>query len=123
MYEIISETMFSASHRLRNYHGPCENLHGHNWRVKASVHCETLDQSGLGIDFKVLRNALKEIVADLDHRDLNAVFDAQDINPSSENIACFIYKELKEKLAAAPCRVSRVEVYETPGNCAAYFEH
>lgn len=123
MYEISTETSFSASHRLRHYQGPCENLHGHNWLVRAFVRCDALDASGISIDFKSLRAALRDITAELDHRDLNQIFDAKKLPTSSEAIAQYIYTSLKARIADAGCRVHRVEVYETPGNCAAYFEH
>jgi 6-pyruvoyltetrahydropterin/6-carboxytetrahydropterin synthase len=123
MFEISSEISFSAAHRLRNYDGPCENIHGHNWLVRATVRCETLNPIGIGIDFKQLRAYLKEIAAELDHSDLNAVFSEDANNPSSENIARYIYIEMKNKLAGLNCRIHCVEVFETPGNGAAYFEH
>jgi 6-pyruvoyltetrahydropterin/6-carboxytetrahydropterin synthase len=122
MYEITSETSFSAAHRLKNYKGPCENLHGHNWLVRATVRCSELDICGIGIDFKILKKKLNEIVAEFDHRDLNAVLESIDLNPSSENIAHYIFDRLKEALSDWSGSVARVEVYETPGNCAAYFE-
>ena len=122
MYEITTEAQFSAAHRLKNYRGPCENLHGHNWLVKATVACTQLDESGIGIDFKVLKSKLKDIIDQFDHSDLNAVFDAHDLNPSSENIACFIFGRLRELLSEWHGSVKRVEVFETPGNCAAYYE-
>lgn len=123
MFEISSETHFSAAHHLKNYQGPCENIHGHNWFVRASVRCEKLDESGIGIDFKKLKSTLKEIVSQLDHCDLNVVFDKMQLNPSSENIARFIYNELKKKITEQECMIWRVDVYETPGNCASYFEY
>ncbi len=123
MYEISTEASFSASHRLRNYEGPCENLHGHNWLVRAAVRCAQLNQAGIGIDFKALRAALREITGELDHRDLNEIFDTQGLATSSERIAEYIFGALKTRLQQYDCRVHRVEVFETPGNCAAYFEH
>jgi 6-pyruvoyltetrahydropterin/6-carboxytetrahydropterin synthase len=123
MFEISSEITFSAAHRLRNYNGPCENVHGHNWLVRATVRCDKLNAVGIGIDFKQLRAYLNDIVAGLDHRDLNAVFIEEANNPSSENLARYIYSELKAKLPGRDCRIHRVDVYETPGNGAAYFEY
>jgi 6-pyruvoyltetrahydropterin/6-carboxytetrahydropterin synthase len=120
MYEITTEAQFSAAHRLKDYQGPCENLHGHNWLVRVTVKCTTLDQIGIGIDFKILKNKLKEIIENFDHKDLNAVLG--DLNPSSENIAHLIYSKLKESLLDWNGSVSRVEVHETPGNCATYHE-
>jgi 6-pyruvoyltetrahydropterin/6-carboxytetrahydropterin synthase len=122
MFEISVESSFSAAHRLKNYHGPCENLHGHNWLVRATVRCEALDASGLGIDFRVLKGRLREILDEFDHKDLNAVLDARSINPSSENIARYIFEKLEYELSGWKGTVARVEVHETPGSCAAYFK-
>lgn len=122
MYEIRTEASFSAAHRLNNYQGPCENLHGHNWLVRTIVRTDNLDKSGIGIDFKVLKQHLKEIIGEFDHRDLNAILDKHDLNPSSENIARYIFCKLREALKEWNGSVARVEVFETPGNCAAYYE-
>ena len=122
MYEISTEAHFSAAHRLLNYRGPCENLHGHNWLVKATVRCSELDASGIGIDFKILKTKLKDIIAEFDHKDLNEVLASCNINPSSENIARYIYQKLRQELSEWNGSVHRIEVFETPGNCAAYYE-
>ena len=121
MFEISVEYSFSAAHRLKNYQGPCENLHGHNWLVRATVRCEALDASGLGIDFKVLKDHLKGILGEFDHKDLNAVLDPLKINPSSENIARHIFEKLEKTLKGRNVALARVEVHETPGSCAAYY--
>lgn len=121
MFEISIESSFSAAHRLKNYQGPCENLHGHNWLVRATVRCETLNASGLGIDFKILKDHLKVILGEFDHKDLNAILDPLRINPSSENIARYIFEKLEKSLSGIKVAVARVEVHETPGSCAAYF--
>lgn len=122
MYEVTTEEHFSAAHHLRDYNGPCENVHGHNWLVRASVRCEELNKLGIGIDFKELKKLLGEVIEKLDHRDINLIFEKQGCNPSSENIAGYIYRELDKKLREPGCRVSRIDVYETPGNSASYFE-
>jgi 6-pyruvoyltetrahydropterin/6-carboxytetrahydropterin synthase len=113
MYEITTEASFSAAHRLLNYSGPCENLHGHNWLVKATVRCTELDKSGIGIDFKVLKAHLKELIDRFDHKDLNAVLEQYGLNPSSENIARHIFIQLRDALQNWHGSVYRVEVYET----------
>ncbi len=123
MYEIRTEASFSAAHHLRNYHGNCEKVHGHNWLVQATVRCSELNEIGIGIDFRVLKGALKEVLAGLDHEDLNCVLEPTELNPSSENIARYIFGKLKQQLGTPTCAVSRVEVFETPGNSAAYFEN
>lgn len=122
MFEITTEASFSAAHKLKNYKGPCENFHGHNWLVRASVTCDTLNECGIGIDFKELKQKLQEILKEFDHRDLNEIFDPLQINPSSELIAQYIFRKLSKSLNSSTIKVSRIVVYETPGNCAAYFE-
>lgn len=122
MYDITTETQFSAAHRLKHYNGPCENLHGHNWIVRVTVSCSELDKCGIGIDFKVLKQNLRNIVADFDHKDLNAVLDHIGLNPSSENMARHIFHRLRDALAGWHGTVKCVEVFETPGNCARYYE-
>ena len=121
MYEITSEMNFSAAHHLLNYDGPCENVHGHNWLVRATVRCEELNSIGIGVDFKILKNALKITLDKLDHTDLNLIFDEKHGNPSSENIAFYIHKKLSTILNNERVHIYRVDVYETPGNCASYF--
>jgi 6-pyruvoyltetrahydropterin/6-carboxytetrahydropterin synthase len=122
MFEISVESSFSAAHRLKNYEGPCENLHGHNWLVRATVRCEALDPSGLGIDFRVLKGHLKGILTGFDHKDLNAVLDPLAINPSSENIARLIFEKLEMVIKIKNVSVARVDVHETVGSCASYFK-
>jgi len=119
MYEITTEAYFCAAHSLLNYEGPCENLHGHNWRVRATVKCEHLDKSGIGVDFKVLKRRLNDILNEFDHRHLNDVISE---SPSSECLARHIYYKLKESLGIDGVCVARIEVQETPGNSAAYYE-
>jgi 6-pyruvoyltetrahydropterin/6-carboxytetrahydropterin synthase len=123
MFEISTEASFSAAHRLINYDGPCENTHGHNWLVRVSVRCEKLNDIGIGIDFKILRGMLRDVLAAYDHTDLNLIFDKRGLNPSSENTALCIYADMAAKLTGYGCTMHRVDVYETPGNCASYFEH
>jgi 6-pyruvoyltetrahydropterin/6-carboxytetrahydropterin synthase len=122
MYEITTEASFSAAHHLNNYDGPCEKVHGHNWLVRATARCGKLDSAGIGIDFKTLRSKIKEVLAELDHTDLNVPLGRVGLNPSSENLAFYIFGRLRDRLKGMPCTIRRVEVFETPGNSAAYFE-
>ncbi len=112
---------FGAAHFLRNYRGKCENLHGHNWRVELEVEGNTLDEAGLLVDFKVLKGILAEVLDALDHRLINDVPPFDRVNPSSENIAAFIYREAAKKLPAG-VRVSSVTVWESDSSCACYWE-
>jgi len=122
MFEIRTEASFSAAHHLRDYDGPCENVHGHNWLVRVAMRCRELNDAGIGIDFRTLRGALAAILSELDHTYLNQVLGETGMNPSSENIARYVYGKLQERVGTDNCRVARVEVFETPGNSATYYQ-
>ena len=118
MYEIKTQAFFSAAHHLLNYEGVCENQHGHNWMVEAYVKGDTLDRSNILIDYKVLKRELNNVLEMLDHKDINELAEFEGESPSSEMIANFIYRQLKEKIV----QVSKVSVWETQTSCASYFE-
>ena len=120
MYQISVEQDFDAAHFLRGYHGKCEALHGHRYRVVIKVKSSQVDSIGIAYDFKMLKQHLADILVRFDHTCLNDVPPFDKINPSSENIATTIYKELQPKLAGAPVSISGVEVWESPQSCAAY---
>jgi 6-pyruvoyltetrahydropterin/6-carboxytetrahydropterin synthase len=122
MYEIAVERHFDAAHYLRGYRGKCEALHGHRYKIVARVRAERLDKTGLACDFAELKHHLDDILARLDHTCLNDVRPFDKINPSAENIAATIYKELKRKLAKAPVTLAAVEAWESPENCIIYRE-
>lgn len=124
MFEISVKSSFSGAHRLKGYHGKCESLHGHNWDVEAFVASKRLDAGGLSMDFKTLKKKLKDILDGLDHRDLNGIAFFKKSNPSAENIAKYIYVNLKKALKGCPQKVSlkRVSVWETRDSRATYFE-
>jgi 6-pyruvoyltetrahydropterin/6-carboxytetrahydropterin synthase len=122
MFEISTEASFSAAHHLNCYEGPCENVHGHNWNVRAVVACDKLNDIGISVDFKTVKTALSKILRELDHSDLNTIFEPKGLNPSSENCAKYIFDKLTVSLSGAVCRIVRVEVTETPGNTAAYYK-
>ena len=121
MYELSVETHFAAAHQLRGYKGKCENMHGHNWRVQLSVSSETLNDIGIVMDFHDLKKLIKELISALDHAHLNEVFPFTEINPSSENIARWIY-ESAEKHLVENVKVNSVTVWESETSSATYFE-
>ena len=94
MYEVSVEETFSAGHALRGYHGKCENVHGHNYRVRVILAGENLDSVGLLVDFAVVKRALRGVIATLDHRFLNDFAPFDTINPSAENIARHVHDEV-----------------------------
>lgn len=116
MFEIFTHSHFSSGHHLRNYPGNCERPHGHNWKVEVTVRAERLDELGMGLDFRTLKQAVNAVLEDLDHRDLNEHPAFQDRNPSSENIAAHIFARLKECLSSERYRPYSVTVRETD-NC------
>lgn len=123
MYKLKIKDYFSSAHYLRDYQGACENLHGHNWTVELIVEGEELNEIDILIDFKDLKKILKEVLDELDHRLINdhPYFKAK--NPSSENLARFIFEKVKEKIKSfSKIKVKEVTVYETEKASATYFE-
>lgn len=118
MYRIKVEVTFSSAHNLRGYKGKCEALHGHNWKVEATVKSAALDKTGMVMDFKRLKSALNCILEKLDHRYLNQLKPFDRINPTSENLAWFIYEALKKKIS----KLCSVTVWENNSSCAVYDE-
>ena len=121
MYEIFIDTSISSAHRLRDYPGPCRNLHGHNWLIKVILRSRELNRMGMGIDFKVLREALDEVCREIDHVDLNDLEYFQRYNPTAENLARYIYDELSAGLDTDRVQVYKVEVRETAESGAVYW--
>jgi 6-pyruvoyltetrahydropterin/6-carboxytetrahydropterin synthase len=126
MFEVTAESGFSAAHRLREYAGACERLHGHNYRVVATVRGAELGPSGMLVDFKVVKAALSRVLEELDHTCLNEDVDdfgEGKLNPTAENLARWIFDTLRETLArelpdrAAPARVT---VWESEKSSATY---
>jgi 6-pyruvoyltetrahydropterin/6-carboxytetrahydropterin synthase len=118
MFTIKITSSFSSAHNLRGYKGKCEDLHGHNWRVDVSAVSEELDDIGMVADFKVLKEGLKTVLADLDHKYLNDLDYFKNFNPTSENIARYIYERLTEK--KPDLRFREVTVWETDTASATY---
>ena len=119
--DIFIHTHFSGAHHLREYPGNCEHLHGHNWKIKVTVRATKLDKLGMGIDFKILKQIVNGQVDALDHRDLNAHPAFQNINPSSENIAMFLFNALREPLTGDHYHLYSVEVRETDTSGVIYY--
>ncbi|NLC71535.1 MAG: 6-carboxytetrahydropterin synthase QueD [Desulfuromonadaceae bacterium] len=120
MYHLTIQTDFAAAHNLLHYHGDCENLHGHNWKVEVTVATRDLDKAGLGIDFRILKGETKKLLQGLDHKYLNQLPFFQDISPSSENICRYLFERLEEIFAPYQVTVERVGVWESDNACAAY---
>lgn len=122
MFELDIRREFSAAHSLRGYHGNCSNLHGHNWVVQIFIRSEKLDGVGIAMDFKILKKELDVILEGLDHKNLNEHPAFREQNPTSENLAMFIFRELSSKINTESIRVSKVRVCESANSGASYFE-
>ena len=118
MYEIKVTDEFSGAHRLRNYRGKCESLHGHNWKIEVSVLSKTLDSAGMVMDFKDVKSALNVSLETLDHKHLNDLPYFKKKNPTSENIAKFIYTKLKKRIR----KKIKVSVWETDSSRASFWQ-
>ena len=123
MYRLRITDDFSSSHQLRHYQGKCEELHGHNFQVRVEVEGSELHpQTGILMDFKELKSKLKEVLDHLDHRHLNELEAFAQDNPSSENLARYIYTQLKTLLQEHPVRLCQVSVAEKESSEAVYWE-
>jgi 6-pyruvoyltetrahydropterin/6-carboxytetrahydropterin synthase len=117
MFELMVEDSFDAAHALRGYDGPCENLHGHTWKVQAHIKGNKLNRLGLLEDFKVIKKELRSILDEFDHKLLNDLKPFLIKNPSSENIAEIIFKQLKKKLKT----VFKITVWESATTYASFY--
>jgi len=126
MFEVTVEAGFSSGHYLRNYRGKCENPHGHNYKVFVTLVGEELDQAGMLLDFKLLKQFMRPTVEYLDHFMINDLkpFDAE-LNPSAENLAKYFYDQTSKQLhemTAGRVRVKDCTLYETDTSFARYYE-
>jgi 6-pyruvoyltetrahydropterin/6-carboxytetrahydropterin synthase len=122
MYEVKIVTQFAAAHRLENFKGKCEDLHGHNWKVEVFLVGNELDQTGLLMDFGVVKARTKQVLEEIDHKYLNELAAFQDCNPSSENLARYLYERLGSIFNRAGVKVRRVDVWESDTSCASYYQ-
>jgi 6-pyruvoyltetrahydropterin/6-carboxytetrahydropterin synthase len=120
MYELTVLSHFSGAHRLRSLHGRCEKLHGHNWKIEVCVTSGRLGKEGVVIDFGVLKERLTEALKELDHAYLNDLSYFAEREPSSENIARFIYERLRRGFKGQPARIKSVTAWESETASATY---
>ena len=129
MYSVRVEADFAAAHALTHYRGKCERLHGHNYRVRLWAKGHVLGEGGMLVDFGLLKGALREVLSELDHGNLNDIPDFSD-DPSAERIARYVFDGVERRLAGgassgavdsgAARLLSAVDVYETPTSMARY---
>lgn len=122
MYEVNVEETFAAAHNLRNYKGKCEDLHGHNYKIRVVLAGKELDSTGLLYDFVNLKQVIRAVIASLDHKYLNELPPFDKLNPSAENLARHIYEQVARQLPASPngAGIASITVWETETTSATY---
>ena len=121
MFEVAVVMDFSAAHNLRGYKGKCETLHGHNWKVEVTLQARRTDKIGMAEDFGAIKAVLGEVLEGLDHRYLNELAPFKKTNPTSENIAQWVFQQMSRR-GRRGLKVARVKVWETERSSATYFE-
>jgi len=120
MFEVTVRDHIASAHQLHGYDGPCKYMHGHTWKVDIVVCGNTLDEVGLLADFKIVKARLKDVLTPLDHVVLNDLPAFKDLNPSTENLARHIYRELLPQ--CAPLCLKQVQVWESDTASVIYYE-
>jgi 6-pyruvoyltetrahydropterin/6-carboxytetrahydropterin synthase len=125
MFQVTVERTFAAGHYLRAYKGKCENPHGHNYKVRVTLQGRELDKAGLLLDFKDLKDVMKQSIERLDHQMINDIEPFTTVNPSAENLAKYFYDTTAAQLARLTdgrVHVKDVTVFETDITTATYYE-
>lgn len=124
LWQLTVQDSFAAAHALRHYQGKCEALHGHNFGVEVCVEGQKLEEPvQIVLDFGLLKQELKAVLKELDHQHLNEIPAFQQQNPSSENLARFIFQNLQPKLTPYAVRLVYVSVAESQKQSAKYMEY
>jgi len=113
---------FASAHTLRDYPGDCSRMHGHNWKLEVEVTATALNDHGMGMDFKTIKTATRELAATLDHRYLNDIPPFDTVNPTAENIAQYFYQNLSQTVNIDTAKISAVTLWETDRACVRYSE-
>ena len=121
-YQLKVITEFASAHTLRDYPGACSRMHGHNWKVELEAIATKLDEVGMAVDFKKMKTVAREVGDRLDHRYLNELEPFTEINPTAENIAAYLYREISAQLNTDTIKVSAVTLWETERACVKYSE-
>lgn len=119
-FELKVISSFAAAHNLREFRGKCENLHGHNWKIEVVLRGRSLQSNGILVDFGEMKAEIREALEEMDHKYLNDLPFFSTNNPSSENIARFLYENLSAKLATGDRKLYSITAWESEDACATY---
>jgi 6-pyruvoyltetrahydropterin/6-carboxytetrahydropterin synthase len=122
LYTIKVITDFSAAHVIHGYDGPCGRLHGHNWKVEAVVVGSELNSIGICIDFKDVKKILRQVLDQVEHQNLNEIYPFTEINPTAENIAAWVYQEMRPLFKSFPVQLKAINIWETDRAMVCYTE-
>ncbi len=121
MYRIFIDTHFAASHQLHGYQGMCKDLHGHTWKVRVEIVTNRTNEIGISFDFKELKSITESVIQRLDHGHINDIPPFDKENPTAENLARYIYREVRQKLPTF-VRISQVTIWESAIYAISYSE-
>ena len=120
MYEVSVSVHFSAAHRIGEYSGKCERMHGHNWKVEVTVKASELNELGMVIDFRDLKKIVTGVLDEVDHRVINDIEPFTSLNPTAENLARWVHDKVLENLSGHSVEGLRIRIWETDSSCASY---
>jgi len=118
MFELSVTDTIASAHFLRGYEGHCKNLHGHTWKVEVMISSPQLDEIGMVADFKIIKSKLKNFLKTIDHVCLNDLDFFKENNPTTENIARYVYKYFAGEIA--PLKLDKVRVWESQTSSIVY---
>lgn len=121
MHTIFKDFTFAAAHAIRGHTRGCQNLHGHNYRVRVHLKAGQLDELGMVLDFADLKEMMQEILGPFDHRVINDIPPFDRRNTTAELLSEYVFEEVAKRLDGQErVRVTRVEVWENDSSCAVY---
>ena len=120
MFELSVKSHIASAHFLRGYEGRCKDLHGHTWQIEVVIANEHLDKIGMVTDFAAVKKQLNEFLMPLDHVCLNDLAYFKQNNPTTENIAQYVYRNFAK--VVAPLQIKRVQVWESETSSVVYYE-
>ena len=121
MHTIFKDFTFAAAHAIRGHTRGCQNLHGHNYRVRVHLRADQLDELGMVLDFADLKAMMEEILGPFDHRVINDIPPFDQRNTTAELLSQYVFEEVGRRLIGQErVRVARVEVWENDTACAIY---
>jgi 6-pyruvoyltetrahydropterin/6-carboxytetrahydropterin synthase len=112
MFYLSVELNISSAHYLRDFNGACQRMHGHNWKIRVVVKAEELDDTGMAVDFKDLRDISEKVIMKYDHQNLNELPPFDKINPTAELMSRYFYQEIAKELPTH-VSMSKISIWET----------